>query len=746
VKKNFTKRSGFQSHDYLKSSRFKKSSLVIFSAIFAVIGGYLFFQSRAAVICDLNATSANLTTQINAATSGQTICLASGSYGSWSGTSKAITLTPASGAAVTMSINFNNGDKDFILDGTAMGGSLTITDGSINGNGTYSFQADGPHNIQVKNAAFTGGLNIDHVIDDGTWPYTILLDHNTHNNINTDGGRVRLPYDNHEVDSGVIVQNSTLRNGAGDGIQSGAGITILNNEFDNIQEGTFTSFHTDSIQLFGRGAAKTIVKGNYIHDGADGFTAYDGLGNATIENNVISSDSTNRCLEIYYDNAGTGDDPSTVQHNTLINGCTLNLNTKPGVYPAGVGTIVRDNIFTGGQGYSNGSTAGVNTHNMCPSTCGGNNAVANLTGTPSFIGPSTVHDGYLLSTGSAGKNAASDGTDIGIYALGGTTPTPPPPPPPPPSDTTPPTVSLTAPTAGSTVSGATVTLSANAADNVGVSGVQFKVDGNNIGSEDTASPFSIAWDSRTATNGSHTITAVARDAAGNSTTSSSIAVTTNNTTSCSTSSASWQNASIASQTSSFTFDYDATPNSTGIDSVIGLSSGAAANFTDLATTVRFNTTGTIDARNGAAYAAVNSLNYIAGTSYHFKVTVNVANHTYSVAVTPAGGSATTIATNYAFRTEQASVVSLANWATNSVTGNQTTCAVTVAAVATGPKAGDINGDNAVNITDLSLILSSYGQNTTQCVTNNAFKCDLSNPGDGIVNIFDLSILLSNYGK
>jgi hypothetical protein len=591
VKKNFTKRSGFQSHDYLKSSRFKKSSLVIFSAIFAVIGGYLFFQSRAAVICDLNATSANLTTQINAATSGQTICLASGSYGSWSGTSKAITLTPASGAAVTMSINFNNGDKDFILDGTAMGGSLTITDGSINGNGTYSFQADGPHNIQVKNAAFTGGLNIDHVIDDGTWPYTILLDHNTHNNINTDGGRVRLPYDNHEVDSGVIVQNSTLRNGAGDGIQSGAGITILNNEFDNIQEGTFTSFHTDSIQLFGRGAAKTIVKGNYIHDGADGFTAYDGLGNATIENNVISSDSTNRCLEIYYDNAGTGDDPSTVQHNTLINGCTLNLNTKPGVYPAGVGTIVRDNIFTGGQGYSNGSTAGVNTHNMCPSTCGGNNAVANLTGTPSFIGPSTVHDGYLLSSGSAGKNAASDGTDVGIYALGGTTPTPPPPPP---SDTTPPTVSLTAPTAGSTVSGASVTLSASAADNVAVTGVQFKVDGNNVGNEDTASPYSINWNTTGVSNGSHILTALARDAAGNTTTSSSVTVTVSN-----------------------------------------------------------------------------------------------------------------IAT---------------------------------------PKTGDINGDSSVNITDLSLLLSSYGQNTTQCVTNNAFKCDLSSPGDGVVNIFDLSILLSNYGK
>ena len=40
------------------------------------------------------------------------------------------------------------------------------------------------------------------------------------------------------------------------------------------------------------------------------------------------------------------------------------------------------------------------------------------------------------------------------------------------ADTTPPTVSLTAPTNGATVSG-TVTVAANASDNVGVAGVQF---------------------------------------------------------------------------------------------------------------------------------------------------------------------------------------------------------------------------------------------------------------------------------
>jgi hypothetical protein len=61
-----------------------------------------------------------------------------------------------------------------------------------------------------------------------------------------------------------------------------------------------------------------------------------------------------------------------------------------------------------------------------------------------------------------------------------------------------------------------------------------------------------------------------------------------------------------------------------------------------------------------------------------------------------------------------------------------------------PKTGDINNDNSVNITDLSLLLSSYGQNTSQCVTNSTYQCDLNN--DAVVNIFDLSVLLSNYGN
>jgi hypothetical protein len=98
-------------------------------------------------------------------------------------------------------------------------------------------------------------------------------------------------------------------------------------------------------------------------------------------------------------------------------------------------------------------------------------------------------------------------------------------------DSTPPAVSLAAPTAGSTVSGTTVTVSATASDDVAVAGVQFKLDGGNLGAEVTSLPYTISWDSTSTSNGPHTLSAVARDAAGNTATATGVNVTVNNQTS-----------------------------------------------------------------------------------------------------------------------------------------------------------------------------------------------------------------------
>ena len=76
----------------------------------------------------------------------------------------------------------------------------------------------------------------------------------------------------------------------------------------------------------------------------------------------------------------------------------------------------------------------------------------------------------------------------------------------------------------------TVTVTATASDNVGVAGVQFLLDGALLGAEDTTTPYSVSWDTTTATNASHTLLARARDAAGNFTNSAPLTVTVSNTT------------------------------------------------------------------------------------------------------------------------------------------------------------------------------------------------------------------------
>jgi hypothetical protein len=245
------------------------------------------------------------------------------------------------------------------------------------------------------------------------------------------------------------------------------------------------------------------------------------------------------------------------------------------------------------------------------------------------------------------------------------------------SDTTPPTVSMSAPAPGAFVS-STVSVSASASDNVGVVGVQFRVDGANWAAEDTTAPFSISWNSALFANGAHSVSAVARDAAGNTAASAPVSITVSNTgTSCQTRGASWQNQAFAPQSGTFTAAFDATPGGVNIDGVIGLAANSATTFTDLAAIVRFNNLGAIDARNGAGYSALASIPYVAGTTYRVRMVVNVPTHTYSVYVTPSGGSEQAVGLNYAFRSEQAGANSLSAVGSFIIAGTLQLCNFTV---------------------------------------------------------------------
>ena len=94
-------------------------------------------------------------------------------------------------------------------------------------------------------------------------------------------------------------------------------------------------------------------------------------------------------------------------------------------------------------------------------------------------------------------------------------------------DTTPPAVTMISPSGG--VLFGSVVVSASASDNVGVAGVRFLLDDNPLGAEDTAAPYELTWPTATVSNGTHVLTAVARDAAGNQS-SSIVSVTVSNDT------------------------------------------------------------------------------------------------------------------------------------------------------------------------------------------------------------------------
>ena len=139
----------------------------------------------------------------------------------------------------------------------------------------------------------------------------------------------------------------------------------------------------------------------------------------------------------------------------------------------------------------------------------------------------------------------------------------------------------------------------------------------------------------------------------------------------------WQTGSFATQTGSFTAEFDATPSASPINSVVGLSQGQQNAYTGFAALARFNPSGNIDARNGSVYAAAATVPYAGNVRYHFRLVVNVATRTYSIFVTPQGGTEQTIGTSFAFRTEQSGVTSLNWWGVFAQTGSSTMCSFAI---------------------------------------------------------------------
>jgi RHS repeat-associated protein len=90
-----------------------------------------------------------------------------------------------------------------------------------------------------------------------------------------------------------------------------------------------------------------------------------------------------------------------------------------------------------------------------------------------------------------------------------------------------PRVSIAKPGPGAQVGGSAVPIAATAHDDGAIASVEFFVDGGPL-STDTTAPYEATWNSTTATNASHDLTARATDEAGNQTTSTAVAVTVHN--------------------------------------------------------------------------------------------------------------------------------------------------------------------------------------------------------------------------
>jgi regulation of enolase protein 1 (concanavalin A-like superfamily) len=139
-----------------------------------------------------------------------------------------------------------------------------------------------------------------------------------------------------------------------------------------------------------------------------------------------------------------------------------------------------------------------------------------LVGSDTFALPSTVLVGMAVSSHDNARLAAATFDGVAITTAA-----------PPAGDTQAPTVQITSPANGATVSG-TVNVAASASDNVAVARVEILLDGTVVAT-DASAPYQFAWDTKTGPNAAYTLRARAVDTSGNAATSTAVQVTVNNT-------------------------------------------------------------------------------------------------------------------------------------------------------------------------------------------------------------------------
>jgi len=367
--------------------------------------------ASSSISCDLNATTSTFSAQVAAATSGQTVCLANGTYGTWTGgTSKKLTIAPQPGASPNFCFDLSGSTSNVTIEGG-------ITNYDKNAPGIHSTCGNdvesGASNITIRHMALTcdgsgtfciGDLSDGPVVIQGNVFHDMLFP-------NTAASGV-FANKTSTATSSVVVSYNLFEDMGADPIDPGSGATVIGNDFVDVTGSNPSDpRHTDWIQF----NSNDVIAGNFGASGGctQGIDAFDGAGSDVIEDNVIAGCSV-------WSLVAAGDSPgSTVEHNSVIGANGFECGSKTG-NPESTPTV-QDNILENGL-HTEAINAGapdcvpiVDSHNMNFPAFATTHSASDFIGTPTFAGGATpnTYAGFALATGSPGRNAASDGLDAG---------------------------------------------------------------------------------------------------------------------------------------------------------------------------------------------------------------------------------------------------------------------------------------------------------------------------------------------
>jgi hypothetical protein len=535
--------------------KFSHTQLLIFSAVFALAGGYFLYKSLAATTyylsptgndsnpCSQAAPCLSFDRAYQVASPGSKVQIASGTYGSQQINPKASMRNLSPGctlADTTNCVTFEPVGTITINGKLEVRGSSVYIKGSRStstpdANATFTINTNGYADVESEsdatypdhiimqgiNTNTFGAFNVNTATfkDMDVGPATTYWA-GTYQNCCREGvgfeNKIGWGGDNSFVPKDITIDSVRIHNQNGDStrLQPGAdvhfgglflvtvdGLTVKNSVFErnvvyHVQIQNFGGAPPAKRVVFDSNSFGCAVEWSYEGDVCDGQSSiqfdYDPGTEFRISNNVAANGSG----QIYACYVGACGGLTGV--NSFNNTSYAQSTTAPPL--SGSSTTPTVSISANPASITSGgsSTLSWNSTNTTSCTASGVWTGTKATSGSQSVSPTATSTYNLSCTGIGGTANAS--ATVTVTASGG--------------DTTPPTVSITNPADGSRPAG-TINLTANASDNVGVVGVQFKLNGSNLGPEDATAPYSYSWDTTTVPHGSYSLSATARDAAGN---------------------------------------------------------------------------------------------------------------------------------------------------------------------------------------------------------------------------------------